>query len=112
MTNTRQAFERWFTQNDSTPEMAARAVRRDDRGRYVLMQAHTAWETWQAGYAQARAELIAELKPYGYHIYSEETGNGILFAPADMASEVSEILRANSGLAYRTLAAIPTKERT
>ncbi|MEI2416152.1 hypothetical protein V8Z80_08200 [Orrella sp. JC864] len=59
----REAFDRWFTRNDLSPEMAARAIRRDGAGRYLLMQAHTAWETWEAAYAQARADLIAELRP-------------------------------------------------
>lgn len=69
----REAFERWFTRNDPTPEMAARAVRRNVRGDYILMQAHTAWEIWQAAYAQARAELIAEMRAKPVYWYDPDT---------------------------------------
>ena len=46
----RAAFEAWFTANDTDPRMKKRAVERDSKGQYLLMQAASAWNVWQAAH--------------------------------------------------------------
>lgn len=51
----RAAFERWF--KDSGISLI-----KDGHGAYLYAGAARAWMTWQAAYAQARADLIASIQ--------------------------------------------------
>jgi len=43
--NVRESFEHWFSDEGASP----RAIQRHGDG-YLLMQAQSAWEAWQAAY--------------------------------------------------------------
>ena len=70
----RAQFEAWFSGD------FPRAVERKSDGEYKYMQANSAWQTYQAGHAAAKAETADVGEPVAFAHFAEN-GNIRLWAP-------------------------------
>lgn len=82
MATMREAFEKWFSDDGAYPN----AVKRSNGGEYLLSQAATAWNVWQAAYS-SRDEQVRILR---------EAAQGVIDAwnGRDLAGAVGKLVAA------------------